>query len=176
MALVAAKPLNEFGGWLRFFQVTCWLNVVVLVLVLPVFLIALFAENKPAGIAEDLSMVADAAVSLYLIRRILQVVQVPAKESSENIRGWLKIMLGLSLGFVALNLVIAYWKHGGAWSKDAEDVLRGAKAGVGWPLIWLGYFQQAKRVKAFYGEAAAQAAAAPPPASPGPAPAPLEPS
>jgi hypothetical protein len=103
-------------------------------------------------------------VTFYFIYRILKAVKDPAVETPERIKGWLKILLAAAVAFLALDLVIALWKGGWAWSKDAEAVLRGGKSEILWPVCWLAYFNRSARVKAFYSGPAAP----PPPPAPAP--------
>jgi hypothetical protein len=149
--VIFVKPLDEFGGWLRFFLIVTWIGVVMCVIALPIFAFTLFdADPKTrweAGVA-----LFDAAATLWISRMIIK--RVKDREPGVPAEMRLLMIVSMTLGAaVLLGDVLIYWAHG-AWPPSGEDYisLRADSKSIQWGLLWFLYFKFSRRVKTYYGE------------------------
>ena len=143
------KPLDEFGGWLRFFHVVVWIGVVFCAVALPIFAFTLF-DSDPKTRWEAAVALFDALATLWISRMILKRV----KDRDPSVPGEMRLLMlvSLTLGFaVLLGDGLIYWSYG-TWPPTGEDYfsLRADSKSIQWGLIWFLYFKFSRRVKIYY--------------------------
>lgn len=140
-----AKPLDQFGGWLRFFQIVCWLNFAQAVAELTLSLLGLL--GLLAG--GDLALDAIGAVQ-YLALAIctfLMARRLPVQNEATPGTVFQASTLGLGaalLGTIAVAFIEADRAGNGFW-----DHFQGT--GALWMVALQFYIERSKRVLAFYG-------------------------
>jgi len=147
-----AKPLNEFGGWLRFFQVICWLTLIVYGVNVFVITGLVLDQPTPQKIFSFVVLIFGIGFLLFLIWKILRLLTVKAPEIPGRIVKKMLVFTIVAALFSLADTCFSYWIYGMALSfRDARDFLRP----IAWYLIWSSYFRKSKRVVAHYGANAA---------------------
>ncbi len=137
------KPLNQFGGWLRFFQVFIWFFVVLLFISVAGFLaLSLVGRIQQPWSSINMIRICSAIVlfPLILIIAIKIRLRIP---TIPTILGELLIAVTVVQIIGAAVEAIIKQKH--------ATLLAGPIVQAIWAGIWILYFKNSKRVKAFYG-------------------------
>ncbi len=149
-----AKQLDKFGGWLRFFQITNIVTVLIIIVVALFMLLATAGSLIGLDIAYalySLVSIAELGVALYFTVRILKLLPNRSEETPDKIRNFLKLEVIFMLIFTAVELPLSHWADGG---DSVPDLLRGAFQGICYFVIWSKYFGQSLRVHEYYSEEA----------------------
>jgi len=132
------KPLNEFGGWLRVFQVVLWFNFVVAG-VSTLGFIFLLLKGKTSFALWILIPHEFVFTFLYFLL-ILRL----AKKSPETPNYISKVIIAmLALAVISLILYVVL-------NHQILQALKIFGPKIGWAIIWFTYFKSSKRVKMFY--------------------------
>jgi hypothetical protein len=148
------KPLNEFGGWLKFFQI---INVFSLILVTLYFLSTLYfaagAFSSKNAFTSELKlsiafMFTLFPALLFYTFKILKSLKIKESHVPDEISGYIRYILLFSViaGVVEITLFAAP-----DISKLVYDLFRSLIQPIVINIIWLLYFRKSVRVKEFYG-------------------------
>lgn len=152
-----AKPINQFGGWLRFFQV---MNIIA-VIALPILsLFLLFAVGGTLATGDPfgalyfgigiVEMVAAFVISIViLIELSKRDIAVPRK---------IQKLLTIEVAFAVIcgGIVVPLSDFSPALESDAIiDTLKGIVQSIGYFVVWNKYFGQSRRVQAVYSQGTA---------------------
>ncbi len=149
------KPLNEFGGWLKFFQI---INVFSLILVALYFLSTLYftagALSSKNPLTNELKLSIAFMFTLfpalfYYTVRILKSLKIKSSHVPDEISRYIRFILLFSViaGVVEITLFVS-----SDISKLVYDLFRSLIQPVVINIIWLMYFRKSVRVKEFYGQ------------------------
>jgi len=153
------KPLNEFGGWLRFFQ---YFNVFSLILVMLYFVSTLYyvaaAFSSKIPYTDELKLSTAFVFTLfpllfYCAIKILRSLKTQSPHIPDEISGYIKYIMIFSV--IAGIAEVSYLKSSPDMMRQAYDMFRSLIQPVVINLIWLVYFRKSVRVKEFYGRNAA---------------------
>jgi len=138
------KPLNEFGGWLRFFWVINLLSLIFLCLsVISNFLSYMNSGSSTiyvSFIVTQLTSSLAALLTWYILRFLKkQDPAIPIKSM---------ILLGASVVVILPQL---FFKENLPFNLITYSNLDVGFMNI-FTLVWIGYFQKSKRVKAYYGK------------------------
>lgn len=140
-----ATPLDQFGGWLRFFQIVCWLNFAQAVAELTLSVLSLL------GLLEGGDLPLDAiGVGKYLVLAICTFIMarrltVQNEATPRTVFQVSTLGLGAALlGTIAVAFIEADRAGNGFW-----DHFHGT--GALWIVALQFYIERSKRVLAYYG-------------------------
>ncbi|MCC2638253.1 MAG: hypothetical protein K0Q68_1972 [Moraxellaceae bacterium] len=140
-----AKPLDQFGGWLRFFQIVCWLNFAQAVAELTLSVLSLLGLLEGGDLALD--AIGAAQYLILAICTFLMARRLPVQNEATPGTVFQVSTLGLGaalLGTIAVAFIRADRGGNGFW-----DHFQGT--GALWMVALQFYIERSKRVLAYYG-------------------------
>lgn len=140
-----AKPLDQFGGWLRFFQIVCWLNFAQAVAELTLSLLSLMGLLAGSDLALD--TIGAAQYLILAICTLIMARRLPVQNEATPGTVFQVSTLGLGaalLGTIAVAFIRADRAGNGFW-----DHFQGT--GALWIVALQFYLERSKRVLAYYG-------------------------
>ncbi len=151
-----AKPLNQFGGWLRFLQVMSILGIVIGTIATVFVSYVIFEKYASGEFIQDelkaslLFILVEFPVSFYFVFKILMNLNKKSPESPDIISRYIRYNL-IFIVLISIVELFVYISIGDASSSIYETLksLIGTAVGAS---IWLSYFKQSIRVKEFYGK------------------------
>ena len=149
-----AKPLNEFGGWLRFFQVTCWLTVVVFVVNVFLSVAAILKQFSLQRVLVFSVLITGIAIILSLLWKVLRLLKVKSPEVPAQIIKKILLVTVFTVAFSLVDVLSGLWLY---QTSPSASSLVGLVRPIVWYLIWSTYFRKSKRVQAHYGVNASHA-------------------
>ena len=145
-----AKPLHEFGGWLRFFQFIMFANLLVMGIIALIAIVASMMASEPNAVFYMASEALQFAVLGYFMFAILKLLGGRSRDIPERIIKMLQYYMLFSIGYLAIEVPLTLWMNGGSWhSKDSQSV-RSSLSTIFQYLIWKSYFTKSIRVKNVY--------------------------
>jgi len=146
-----AKPLDEFGGWLRFFEITSWIGVVVISGLCMFLLLALAGVERTGDFMSILISAVDSIVYVVLMIKLLKIIRIKDPETPSKVVGFLKLVVLFTVLFTVCDIISAYFFF------DKKEFLelagvngKAITQAVFWFLVWRSYFTKSKRVEAYY--------------------------
>lgn len=140
-----AKSLDQFGGWLRFFQIVCWLNFAQAIVLLALSLLSL-AGLLPGG---DTPVEAVGVVQFLVLAicTFIMATRLPVQSATTPKAVFQVSVLGLGTALLGTTVVAAIEAEragNGFW-----DHFQGT--GALWIVALQFYIERSKRVLAYYG-------------------------
>ena len=143
------KPLNEFAGWLRFFQFIVMMNLMMNAFSSVTLIEALFREpDKILTIGAMMQLV----FVLYLMYQILRTIPVPTAEMPEKIKDNLFYMFIIAIVHMLFYTSVTILVFHREWGLENTLTFFGAVNLMVWSAFWRTYFERSKRVKAYYSQ------------------------
>ena len=143
-----AKPLNEFGGWLRFFQVTCWLTLIIFAVNGALAVAAVFNQFSFQKLIVFSVLLAGVVVILSLLWKILRLLKVQSPKTPEQIAKKISLVAICAVIFSLVDTFSGLWLFQMSLSFSS---LMGLLRPIVWFLVWSSYFKKSKRVNSHYG-------------------------
>lgn len=143
-----AKPLGEFGGWLRFFQILAIINFLATALVLGIAIFFLIAGPPDQGITYG-HLIAGVAVAIpfaWLMAFIIMRLPIKDSETPRTVARVTWAAFVLTTASTVLQASITAVATNASFI-DAYDW----PAGIFWLIAFVVYLEHSKRVKAYYG-------------------------
>lgn len=141
------RPLNEFAGWLRFFQILIMLNLMLSVFTGVTLFESLFSDQE---LLLTMGELAQFGFVVFMLYRILKIIQHPSPEVPKNIKQYLfNIFVVAGLHFVYYTAVTLF-VYGQEWSQINTVSFAAAVQTMLWTAVWRTYFERSKRVNAYY--------------------------
>ena len=139
---VGVKPLNEFGGWLTFFYLSLWVKLVLFLGESLLWLVKLM--NRTAFIPFALEYFFEYLLLSMVIVNMLKIVKKPDPTVPNKMFLLLLLYLLFFLMFAGIQALVSRLTNHpiGAYSGSGD---------LTWGCLFIPYFFQAKRVKAYYG-------------------------
>lgn len=150
-----AKPLNEFGGWLRFFQIANIIGIVIGFIMVLIFIAAFFlsladGENfSNLDKATFIFIMIEIPVFMYFTVRILQYLKIKSPDTPGNISKMIQYILILTIITGVIEFAVYLSFHNA--SDQLFDTVKGTIQSLISATIWLTYFKKSVRVKQHYG-------------------------
>jgi len=145
------KPMDQFGGWLSFFQLTCWFNVIILPIVGIVILFALLApENRNEFWILVISLF-DLTIAFYLFLKMVKMIKIKEKETPNRIVKIMNMIILMTLFFALIELCYYYFTVGIDGLSNFKDTAKSTLQMFTWYGIWTAYLNRSKRVLIYYG-------------------------
>ncbi len=141
------RPLNEFAGWLRFFQILIMLNLLFSVFTGVTLFESLFSDQDKLLTMGELAQFGFVVFMLY---SILKIIQNPTPDVPEKIKQYLfNIFIVAGLHFVYFTMVTLF-VYEREWAQINTISFAAAVQTMLWTAIWRTYFERSKRVNAYY--------------------------
>ena len=147
-----SKPLNEFGGWLAFFNFTLWFNFVVIVLTSIFLLFTFFKVSNSTYILGIFITFVRYLVSGFLFFQMIKLIKQKAEDIPGKIIQLLKWYVLIAVVFVSFVWAFSYFNKIEVLIKLRVELIKFALSAIGYALIWGSYLKRAKRVCAYYGK------------------------
>ena len=141
------KPLNEFAGWLRFFQFLVIMNLMMNALTGVTLIENLIKE--PDKILTIGAMVQFGFI-MYLMYFILKFLPIPTPEIPEKIKQNLFYMFIIAIVHLLFYTSVTVLIFHRDWSMENYLSFLGAFNLMVWSAFWRTYFEKSKRVAAYY--------------------------
>jgi hypothetical protein len=144
-----ARPLNEFAGWLSFFQIWILFNLLLSVFTCVILLESLFSDqDKLLTLGETVQFI----FIVYMLYRILKTLRIPSPEIPEQIKQFLfNIFIVAALHFIYFT-VVTMFVYGRQWAQINTVSFAAAVQTMLWAAIWRTYFEKSKRVDAYFNQ------------------------
>ena len=143
------KPLNEFGGWLRFFQFSIFLNIVSLVFQ-GFMLIESFLKSSEKLLL--LGEIAQFGFLLFIFHNIFKILPERKVETPVKIRHNLFTVFIVSIFAFLYYTSVSYFVLKKPWEFENTVRLMLTLHSMIWLTIWHSYFEKSRRVAAYYNE------------------------
>ena len=155
-----AKPLHQFGGWLRFFQIA---NIISLIIGGLAFILVLYVYFEASSSNQYIPDVETAAiifgvikmpVFFYLTIKVLGHLKVKSPSSPEDVSRFIRYALIFAIVSSAVEVMV-YSNYDNSSNQIFESVKLVIQSIIS-AAIWLSYFKKSVRVKKFYGKNAGE--------------------
>ena len=143
-----AKPLNQFGGWLRFFQISNWIWVILNIFSGLGFVIMALSEGMFHPIMSSLFLFS----ATYLTIQFLRIIKDQSKSTPTKVSTKLTWIISLAIIFGSCEIIMVLQGSNWTWTQEAHEALMPYFQAIVSLLIWIIYFSISKRVNAYYGE------------------------
>lgn len=149
-----AKPLNQFGGWLRFFQVVNILGLVVMPIAVIISLVAgvaMLGLGDPFGFLYFGIGIVD--LSVYFALTIMILIQLSKRESTvpAKIQKLLTIQVAVSI-VLGLSMIPISDFSPNIGTETALEIFRDIGRAISFYVVWNMYFGKSERVQAVFAE------------------------
>jgi hypothetical protein len=141
------KPLDEFAGWLKFFQVIIFMNLVFNGVSSFTLIEALI--KAPEKIV-TLGQIFQLGVILFIFYSILKIIQYRDSFIPEKIKEYLFYIFILAIVHFVFYIAVTILVYKNEWTQTNTLSLFGANANMIWAAFWRTYFEKSKRVNAYY--------------------------
>ncbi len=146
------KPLDQFGGWLKFFLVIQWINIVICGLTVLIALLTMITAETFAQALEPVFLFFYSIMIILLCLRIVKALKIKAPETPGRIIKLLTWVLSAAFIYAILEWSYYYFSQGPSelsttTTKSGGDVIRI----LIWYAIWTSYFKKSARVAKYYG-------------------------
>lgn len=151
-----SKPLNEFGGWLSFFQIIHWIwfmaSLIALIISVSLAFLTSLINVSLVNILYIFPFSLIFFVVFYFISRIFKIVEKKSIDVPDRIvRYWFLQMLMLLLMDI-LGYIVVYFIKELKFSMSLRYSLLRFGAFILWYFLWILYFQNSRRVREYYGK------------------------
>jgi len=141
------KPLNEFAGWLKFFQYLVILNLMMNAFSAVTLIEALIKDpDKILTIGATVQF----GFVMYLLYQIVKNLPIPSPENPEKIKNNLFYMFVIAIVHMMFYTSVTMLIFHREWGPDHTMALFGTVNLMVWSAFWRTYFERSKRVKAYY--------------------------
>lgn len=145
------KPIKEFGGWLRFFQILLVVNMTLMIAVVFMSMLAIITLfNSKEGIRALFELL-QAGTILFLAATIFKMLPDPSVRTPVRIRRLLIGIILVFVGFHFLRLPLMIWLREKSLANMGWTYLTDPILVTLWYMAWFQYFKCSKRVLAYYG-------------------------
>ncbi len=137
------RPIDEFGGGLRFFQIDNWLVILALIFGIVDLSMGLKDLGTVKAIIRDSLTIIEFTAYIYMTYKMLNAVGLKSVDTPNIVSKLLLTLLILSVSFIAIKLLIT--------SEISMLTVKSVGGEVFYFIAWTIYFERSKRVKAYYG-------------------------
>jgi len=146
-----AKPLDQFGGWLKFYYVMQWIAVFLAVTGIMLMLATIASKSNAERLYIQL-LVLESIIAIIILVLIQRCVKIKDPTIPKRIINLLLVLLGVALVFTVFQaLAVYYFPYPGIdIAKELKDLSRHAASSASTCAIWISYFKKSRRVAAYY--------------------------
>ena len=146
------KPINEFGGWLAFFNISLWLQFIIIILMSITLAFSLFKVSNPTielGLSVTLIRY---IITGFLFFKMIQLVKQKEAVIPDKIIQVLIWYVVVALVFVAFVWAFSSFSNISILIKLRMSFFKYGFSVIVFSLIWGQYFRVSKRVLAVFGK------------------------
>ncbi|GMT48766.1 MAG: hypothetical protein IEMM0008_0305 [bacterium] len=137
------RPIDDFGGWLRFFQIDNWLVILALIFDIVDLSMGLKDLGTVKAVIRDSLTIIEFTAYIYMTYKMLNVIQLKSADIPNIISKLLLTLLILSASFLVIKMFVT-----SEMPMTSVKIMGGE---VFYFIAWANYFERSKRVKAYYG-------------------------
>lgn len=146
------KKLHEFGGWLKFFYVINWINLVVVVLSMLASMFSLIKAHSTYSMIEITVITIRSLFVGFFFYQIISEIKNAHVQTPGRICEWIVWYLWISVMFGLVAALVQYFFGSISWIEILMRFFGTLLGVVGWWYIWTSYFKESERVLAYYGQ------------------------
>jgi len=146
------KPLNEFGGWLRFFYIGLWISLVASILEVVLYLFLLFKAADFVHLIEASFLFLRAIFVAFLFSWLIRTVKKKDLVTPDETLGLMAWYFWVSLGVFLFVVILEYFPLAVDPLKIVLSYGRVILSLLVWYGIWSTYLKKSKRALAYYGK------------------------
>jgi len=150
LEVTMVKPLNEFGGWLRFFSVACWFGLLLWCTAIFVLIIGILGDSAVSGKIDFLISVVDGIIYIVLISKILRILKTRDSMIPKKIIDYMGWILIFTFIFEFCHIGFYYYTLGYEASGNVAESGKVIVKMLFWYATWTAYLRKSKRVLAYY--------------------------
>lgn len=148
-----SKTFDQFGGWLKFFQICNYIGIVV------GGLMTLYVILNIGKVLSKLDVMGSIVLILSLIYEFIIIIlfykmvdNIEERHPSvvEEINQYFKIIFVSTIILMVLNIFLIFYIKSGTSNIFAKNILRTGMNNLVYCSIWMTYFKISKRVKEYY--------------------------
>lgn len=147
-----AKPLDQFGGWLTFFNISLWFNFIIVILMSIVLLLSFLKIPNSTAMFLNVIMLIRYAITGFLLFQMIALVK---KQEATIPERMVQVIIWYALVYIVFLILIwalSFIDDTKLLTKSRIAFLIAGVPIIGWSLIWGQYFKVSKRVLAYYGK------------------------
>ncbi len=142
------RPLNEFAGWLRFYQFIIGLNIIFTLVVILSNIEVIFTQDEK--LITMLGII-QAGLSVFYLIKIILIIEKKGTEVPELIMEYLYMIFLIAIGYFLMHSLITLLIMSRQWIyEDNTIAFAGSVQTMIWCVIWRTYFAKSKRVQSYY--------------------------
>ena len=147
------QKFEKLGGWLRFFLVVNWLQLILCLGTALLFLVSLFESESATHFFSMFIYIPECIVSAVLLYKILRLIYIRDAAIPNRIVRLITWLTVLGILFIIPEMILEY-----AWAKELDYSEWGqiAVRTLIYCFIWRGYFMKSQRVSVYYGQNATE--------------------
>ncbi len=148
-----AKPLDQFGGWLKFFFVVEWISIVLGSIFSVAFIAGIVTMEGMADKGYNLLYLIDTVIMVFISMKIVRIIKIKEQTVPQRIIKFLFIYAGATLAITAIQFIILYQfpMKDVVVDKEAVDLGKATIKALVWIAFWANYFKKSKRAITYYG-------------------------
>ena len=144
-----AKPIDQFGGWLRFFEVTLYLRIFLSLIFLGILIWKIEIPSTIGGWTFAIEL----PLFIFIGSWILTRIHVKNPETPKLILKLLKVMFVFSVVVLGVTLLALVTSTDPNQRDNIAHSFFPAVGRIFSYAIWIAYFKQSVRVSKYYGSA-----------------------
>ena len=143
------QSFKQFGGWQKFFQILCMLNVVFSIASIIMLIQTLFSSESSLT---TFFTIIESGLTVYLLLKILKIIELNVPESKVKIINYLFTMFLVAIGYFIISTFFEMITSSWVWTDENTYILAASLQMMIWCALWQTYFTKSKRVKEYYSE------------------------
>lgn len=147
-----AKPLDQFGGWLKFFYIMQWVAIILQTIFTLLFAFSIFRTENTNKIIELLIAFFGGLVGVILYIGIVNVTREKSTYVPSRIIQLMRWVVIFTVVFAVCEGLLYYLTLGTEGLSNLIETGRGLIRILIWYFIWTNYLKESKRVLAYYGQ------------------------
>jgi hypothetical protein len=140
------RPMNQFGGWLRLFQVLAWANALASVAAIAFSGYTLLHPDEDFTTEELVSYILEALVYGPIVLKIALDLPRTTMDTPQRMLRCAGLAFMVTAAFALVTPLVVAANHGGSFGDHFD-----APHNIFWLLVFWMYLQKSKRVLAAYG-------------------------
>jgi len=147
-----AKPLNEFGGWLKAFYIYQWFCVLILAMYVLSLALQLFGPQIESSVLLNMIKLLHSFIEVHFILKIIKVIKIKEPNTPNSIILYMKWIVIFAFIFGIGTGILIYSASARVGLTVFSELAKTALMIIIFYLIWASYFRKSKRVCAYYGK------------------------
>jgi hypothetical protein len=146
------RPLEQFGGWLKFFYITAWIAAILGFIILALLLFGVLAAENTTERIESFIALLGIAIYLILVVKMIKIIKIKEATTPVRIVNFMHLIIIFAVVFGLFEGIFYYLTQGVEGLSNLTETGRAIVRMLIWYAIWTSYLRKSKRVQAFYGK------------------------